>query len=54
VNDIAELRITGFLEFVHLPLFKKLEDRTFRKMDLFPSSGEGEGDTYSVGSLGKS
>jgi hypothetical protein len=29
-----------------------LENTTFRKMDLFPSSGEGGGeDTYSVGPL---
>jgi hypothetical protein len=27
---------------------------TFRKLDLFPSSGEGVGDTYSVGSVIKS
>jgi hypothetical protein len=35
------LRITGFLEFAHRSAFKKLE-KTFRKLDLFPSSGEGE------------
>jgi hypothetical protein len=34
---------------------KKLETTTFRKLDLFPSSGKGgERDTYSVGSLRKS
>jgi hypothetical protein len=32
-----------------------LENTTFRKLDLFPSSGEGGGeDTYSVGTLRKS
>jgi hypothetical protein len=31
----------------------KLENTTFRKLDLFPSSGEEE-DTYSVGALIKS
>jgi hypothetical protein len=34
-------RITGFLDFVHRPVFLKLENTTFRKLDLFPSSGEG-------------
>jgi hypothetical protein len=27
-----------------------LKNTTFRELDLFPSSGEGVGDTYSVGS----
>jgi hypothetical protein len=32
-----------------------LENTTFRKLDLFPSTGEGGGeDTYSVGPLRKS
>jgi hypothetical protein len=35
------LRITRFLDFVHRPVFQKLENTTFRKLDLFPSSGEG-------------
>jgi hypothetical protein len=35
------LRISGFLDFVHHPIFYKLESITFRKLDLFPSSGEG-------------
>jgi hypothetical protein len=36
-------RIKGFLDFVHRLNSKKLEDKntTFRKLDLFPSSGEG-------------
>jgi hypothetical protein len=46
------LRITGFSDFVLRPVFYTLEN-TFRKLDLFPSSGEGR-DTYSVGSLRKS
>jgi hypothetical protein len=28
-----------------------LRNTTFRKLDLFPCSGEGVGDTYSVGSV---
>jgi hypothetical protein len=34
------LRITGFLFFAHRPIFDKLGKTTFRKQDLFPSSGE--------------
>jgi hypothetical protein len=34
---------TGFLDFVHRPEFYKQENTTFRKLDLFPSSGEGGG-----------
>jgi hypothetical protein len=47
------VRITEFLDFFHHPVFKRIENMTFRKLDLFPSSGEGE-DIYSVGSLRKS
>jgi hypothetical protein len=47
------LRITGFSDFVHRPVFYKLENTAVRKQDLFPSSGEGA-DIYSVGSLKKS
>jgi hypothetical protein len=36
------LRITGFLTFVHPPEFYILENTTFRKLDQFPSSGEGK------------
>jgi hypothetical protein len=32
-------------------ILKTLENTTFRKMDLFPSSGEKMGDTYSVESV---
>jgi hypothetical protein len=36
-------RIKGFSDFVHRPDSTELEDKnmTFRKLDLFPSSGEG-------------
>jgi hypothetical protein len=34
---------TGFLDFVHRPEFCKQENTTFRKLDVFPSSGEGRG-----------
>jgi hypothetical protein len=36
-------RINGFSDFIHRPDSKELEDTnmTFRKLDLFPSSGEG-------------
>jgi hypothetical protein len=32
------LRITVLSDFVHLLIFKKLENKTFRKLNLFPSS----------------
>jgi hypothetical protein len=35
-------------------ILKKQKNTTFRKLDLFPSSGEGAGDTYSVGPIRKS
>jgi hypothetical protein len=50
---VLTLRITGFLDLVHRPAVSKLENATFRKRDLFPSSGGGGSDTYSVGSLRK-
>jgi hypothetical protein len=34
------LRITLFQDFVHRPEFEILENTTFQKLDLFPSSGE--------------
>jgi hypothetical protein len=34
------VRITGFLDFVHRTVFKKLENTAFRKLSLVPSSGE--------------
>jgi hypothetical protein len=33
--------ITGVLDFFHCTVFYKLENTTFRKLDLFPSSDEG-------------
>jgi hypothetical protein len=49
------LGITGFLDFLqHLVFSKTLTDTAFQKLDLFPSSDEGVGDTYSVGSIRKS
>jgi hypothetical protein len=38
-----------WMDIIHRPVLK----RTFRKLGLFPSSGEGVGDTYSVGSVKK-
>jgi hypothetical protein len=32
---------TRFLGFVQRPVFQKLENKTFRKLDVFPSSGKG-------------
>jgi hypothetical protein len=46
------LRITEFLEFIHRLELWILENTTFRKLDLLPSSGEW-GHAYSVGSLRK-
>jgi hypothetical protein len=41
-----------FFFFLLFPSSGILENTTFRKLDLFPSSGEGGGeDTYSVGPL---
>jgi hypothetical protein len=53
-QDIYTFRDIGFSDFIHRPSIKKQtkENTTFRKVDLFPSSGEGK--TYSVGSLRKS
>jgi hypothetical protein len=45
-----ESRVFGLCPY---PVFYELENTTFRKLDLFPSSGEG-GDTYSVWSIRKS
>jgi hypothetical protein len=40
VTEIAFIT-TKLLDFVHRPDFYKPENTTFRKLDLFPSSGEG-------------
>jgi hypothetical protein len=43
-----------FLDFVHRPVFSKLKNTTFWKLDKFPSSGEvGVEDAYSAGPLEK-
>jgi hypothetical protein len=45
----------SFWVFGLFPSSGILENTTFRKLDLFPSSGEGGGeDTYSVGPIRKS
>jgi hypothetical protein len=43
---IFTLGITRGLDFVHRPVFEKLENTTFRKLDLFPSTGEGGGEIH--------
>jgi hypothetical protein len=35
------LRVTGFLDFAHRPVVFEIENTAFRKLDLFPFSGEG-------------
>jgi hypothetical protein len=35
-----DFRITEFLDFVHHPVFYKLENTAFRKLDMFLSLGE--------------
>jgi hypothetical protein len=44
-------KINGFLGFVRCPEFSILENTTFRKLDLFPSSGEGREIPTLLGSL---
>jgi hypothetical protein len=48
---VITLRITRFLDFLHRPVLSKLDNTTFRKLYLFPSSGEWFENTYSVGSV---
>jgi hypothetical protein len=48
---VYNLRITKFLDFVYRTEFQKLESKTFRKLDLFPSSGEGRETTTLLGPL---
>jgi hypothetical protein len=38
---VNRLRIIVLSDFFHRPVFKKPENTAFRKLDLFPSSGEG-------------
>jgi hypothetical protein len=50
LRQVMIVRITGVSDFVHCPYSKKLVNTTFRKLDLFPSSGE-EGDRTPLGPL---
>jgi hypothetical protein len=48
-------RITGFLDSVHRPVFCKIQkNTTFRKLDLFPCSGEDWGTPAMLGALERS
>jgi hypothetical protein len=40
VTWLWDVNNTGFLDFLHCPVFQKLENTAFRKLDQFPSSGE--------------
>jgi hypothetical protein len=51
ISKYFSFRITGFLDFVHHPVFLKLENTTFQKLDLFLSSGEGEKTPTQIGPL---
>jgi hypothetical protein len=42
VNRRIDSELLRFLGFVHRPYSKKIENITFRKLELLPSSGEGE------------
>jgi hypothetical protein len=46
-----DFRVTGFMDFVHHPEFYTIESTTFRKPDLFPSSGEGRENPILMGHL---
>jgi hypothetical protein len=46
------LRITGVSDFARRPVFYKLENTKFRKLNLFPSSGERRTPTL-LGYLGR-
>jgi hypothetical protein len=39
-HRVFTLRINWFLDFIHRPAFQKLDNTTFRKLDLFPPSHE--------------
>jgi hypothetical protein len=45
-DGAKQTELLGFLDFFHRPIFQKIVDTTFWKLDLFPSSGVVE-DTYS-------
>jgi hypothetical protein len=40
-DDIVYNTICAFMDFVHLPELRVNTKKKFRKLDLFPSSGEG-------------
>jgi hypothetical protein len=46
-----ELRITGCLQFAHRPEFYVPEITAFRKLDLFPASGEDREASTLLGTL---
>jgi hypothetical protein len=50
LENLKILRIKGFSDIRHPPGSKDLEDKntTFRKFDLFPSSGEGRHLLYCI------
>jgi hypothetical protein len=52
VYDIQDYWVFGLCP--SSSILKTQKNTTFRKLDLFPSSGEGTGDTYSVGPVRKS
>jgi hypothetical protein len=54
MGQVYQSELMVFLDFVHRPVFQEAENTTFRKLDLFPSSGEGGRNTYSLGSSTKS
>jgi hypothetical protein len=51
LQDNHQLRTPRYLDFVHGPEFYILENTTFQKLDLFPSSGEGRETTTLLGPL---
>jgi hypothetical protein len=48
---VIPMRVTGVSDIFHHPVFYEIEDATFRKLDLFLSSGVEGGNNYSVGAL---
>jgi hypothetical protein len=45
---VGIIRMTRILDFVDLTEVQKLENAVFRKIDLFPSSGDGRKTSYWV------
>jgi hypothetical protein len=52
-RSLGQPEVQGFWTMTIVGYSKKIENTAFRKLDVFPSSGEGERETYSVGSLRK-